>query len=78
MICSGSQSKEQEKRAQHKKNVRKRLKSNKNTSMYKLKTVTRPDGTKYESAFWINPEPQTWTQEQELTARAIESFGTSS
>ena len=46
--------------------------------MYKLKTVTRPDGTTYESAFWINPEPQTWTKEQEMTARAIKEFGSSS
>ena len=45
--------------------------------MYKIKTITRPDGSTYESAFW-QAEPQTWTQDQELTARAIEEFGSSS
>ena len=46
--------------------------------MYKIKTVTRPDGTTYESAFWISSEPQAWSDEQELNYRAIESFGSSS
>lgn len=45
--------------------------------MYKLKTVTRPDGTTYESAFWINQAEQLWSEDQERTARAIEAFGTS-
>ena len=45
--------------------------------MYKLKTVTRPDGTTYESAFWINQAEQLWSEDQEQTARAIEAFGTS-
>jgi hypothetical protein len=45
--------------------------------MYQVKTMTNKDGSTYESAFW-QAEPQTWTQDQELTARAIESFGTSS
>ena len=45
--------------------------------MYKLRTITSADGSTYESAFW-QAEPQTWTQDQELTARAIEAFGTSS
>jgi hypothetical protein len=45
--------------------------------MYKLKTVTRPDGTTYESAFWINQVPHIWTDDQRRTARAIEAFGTS-
>ena len=45
--------------------------------MYELRTVTRPDGTTYESAFWISPEPQIMTQDQERMARAIEAFGTS-
>ena len=46
--------------------------------MYKSETITRPDGSKYVQCTRINQEPQTWTQDQELTARAIESFGTSS
>ena len=46
--------------------------------MYKLRTITRPDGTTYESAFWINPKPQAWTEEQEAMQRAIDEFGSSS
>ena len=46
--------------------------------MYKSETITRPDGTKYVQCTRINQEPQTWTQDQELTARAIEEFGSSS
>ena len=46
--------------------------------MYQTKIITRPDGTKYSSSFWINQEPQTWTDEQQLTAQAIKAFGTSS
>lgn len=45
--------------------------------MYKLRTITNADGSTYESAFWT-AEPQTWTQDQELTARAIQEFGSSS
>jgi hypothetical protein len=45
--------------------------------MYKSETITRPDGTKYVQCTWINQEPQTWSRDQEQTARAIEAFGTS-
>ena len=45
--------------------------------MYKLRTITKPDGSTYESAFWINQEPQIMTQDQERMARAITAFGTS-
>jgi hypothetical protein len=49
----------------------------KQTNMYTSETITRPDGTKYVQCARINQEPQTWTKDQELTARAIEEFGTS-
>lgn len=44
--------------------------------MYVTKTITRPDGSTYESAFW-QAEPQEWTKEQEQMQRAIDQFGTS-
>jgi hypothetical protein len=46
--------------------------------MYELRIITRPDGTTYESAFWISyPQAQDWTEEQEQMQRAINQFGTS-
>ena len=45
-----------------------------NNNMYEIRTVTHTDGSTYESAFW-QAEPQTWTQDQQLTAQAIEAFG---
>ena len=47
--------------------------------MYVTKTITRPDGSTYESAFWVaEAEPQEWTEQQEQMQRAIDQFGTSS
>tara|TARA_R110002072_G_scaffold88468_3_gene198891 strand:- start:770 stop:913 length:144 start_codon:yes stop_codon:yes gene_type:complete len=47
--------------------------------MYELKTITRADGTTYESAFWIAvEEAQEWTKKQEWMQKAIDQFGTSS
>jgi len=46
--------------------------------MYKSETITRPDGTKYVQCTYIEEYPSGWTQDQELTARAIEEFGSSS
>jgi len=48
--------------------------------MYELRTITRPDGTTYESAFWIALEAQAekWTEQQDQMQRAIDQFGTSS
>lgn len=45
--------------------------------MYRSEIRTRPDGTKYVQCTRINQEPQTWTEDQERMARAIEAFGTS-
>ena len=45
--------------------------------MYTSETITRPDGTKYVQCTRIEQEPQTWSKDQERTARAIEAFGTS-
>ena len=47
--------------------------------MYIIKTITRADGTTYESAFWTAKEQaQDWTEKQELMQRAIDHLGTSS
>ena len=46
--------------------------------MYIIKTITRADGTTYESAFWTEKQAQEWTEKQELMQRAIDHFGTSS
>jgi hypothetical protein len=47
--------------------------------MYELRIITRPDGTTYESAFWISyPQAEKWTEKQEQMQRAIDQFGTSS
>ncbi len=44
--------------------------------MYVTKTITRPDGSTYESAFW-QAEPKQLTEQQEQMQRAIDQFGTS-
>jgi hypothetical protein len=46
--------------------------------MYTSKTITRPDGTKYVQCTRVETKPQAWTEEQEMTARAIKEFGSSS
>lgn len=47
--------------------------------MYKLKTITRADGTTYESAFWIAVDKDVveFTEDQLRKQKAIEEFGTS-
>jgi hypothetical protein len=48
--------------------------------MYVIKTITRPDGSTYESAFWhTSPENRIpLTEQQDQMQRAIDQFGTSS
>ncbi len=53
------------------------MKPTKNKTMYITKTITRADGTTYESAFWT-ATPVPTTEEQEQMQRAINQFGTSS
>ena len=46
--------------------------------MYKSETITRPDGTKYVQCTRTITEPRTWSRDQELMARCIKEFGSSS
>ena len=44
--------------------------------MYTRKTITRTDGSKYDSWFWItNPKDQIWSDEQEATANWLTQHG---
>jgi len=44
---------------------------------YIKQIVTNPDGTQTVNCIAIETTDQIWTKQQELTARAIEAFGTS-
>ena len=43
--------------------------------MYLQKTITRDDGSQYNSWFWINPEQQIWSDEQEATSNWLDQHG---
>ena len=46
--------------------------------MYIIKTITRSDGSTYESAFWQSEKEVFKTEDQLTIERAIEAFGSSS
>lgn len=44
---------------------------------YIKQIITNPDGTQTVNCIRVDKADQIWTKQQELTARAIEAFGTS-
>jgi len=47
--------------------------------MYEKKIITRENGTKYESYFWMAVDQALeWSEDQDQMQRAIDQFGTSS
>jgi hypothetical protein len=43
--------------------------------MYIQKTITRADGSQYNSWFWINSKQQIWSNKQEATSNWLDQHG---